>query len=284
MLNNRVSQHDLDPHIRANVRVALEEDIGSGDLTSQLIDENARARASIITRKAAVLCGTRWVEECFLTLDPDCEITWLLKESSVSKANQTLCTIQGNARAMLTAERCALNFLQTLSGTATVVRSYVDAVAGLNVKIMDTRKTIPGLRIAQKYAVQVGGGHNQRIGLFDGILIKENHVAAAGGISEAMKLASRIAPAGVSIQIEVETLAQLDEALDAKASLILLDNFSLMNMRAAVARTAKRAELEASGNITLEKAHLVAETGVDRISIGALTKDIHAVDLSMRFE
>ncbi len=198
------------------------------------------------------------------------------------EANQTLCEIHGNARAMLSAERPALNFLQTLSASATLTRRYVDETSGTQAKIMDTRKTLPGLRMAQKYAVTVGGGHNQRIGLFDGVLIKENHIAAAGGIVKVMELALRITPPGTSIQIEVETLAQLDEALDAGAKLILLDNFSLEDMRLAVARTAHRAELEASGGITLENVHLVAETGVDRISIGALTKDVKAIDLSMR--
>ena len=193
-------------------------------------------------------------------------------------------TAVGNARAMLSAERCALNLLQTLCATATLTRRYVDAVAGTGAKIMDTRKTLPGLRIAQKYAVKMGGGHNQRIGLFDGVLIKENHIAAAGGIGAVMEQAFKITPPGISIQIEVETLAQLDEALDAGARLILLDNFSLADMRLAVSRTAKRAELEASGGITLENVRNVAESGVDRISIGALTKDIEAADLSMRFE
>ena len=269
-------------HIRANVRTALEEDIGSGDLTALLIAENAQAHATVITREAAVLCGMLWFEDCFLTLDPNCRITWKAQEGSPVEAGQTLCEIQGNARAMLSAERPALNFLQTLSAVATQTRRYVDATSGTKAKILDTRKTLPGLRIAQKHAVKVGGGHNQRIGLFDGVLIKENHIAAAGGIGKVMELAFRITPPGLSIQIEVETLAQLDEALNAGAQLILLDNFSLADMRLAVDHAAKRAELEASGGITLENVRLVAETGVDRISIGALTKDIKAVDLSMR--
>jgi nicotinate-nucleotide pyrophosphorylase (carboxylating) len=272
----------LAQHIRANVRAALDEDIGTGDLTAQLIAEQTRAHATVITREAAVLCGTLWFEECFLTLDPDCKITWKVLEGEVAEANQTLCEIHGDARAMLSAERPALNFLQTLSAVATQTRRYVDATQGTQAKIMDTRKTLPGLRMAQKYAVKVGGGHNQRIGLFDGVLIKENHIAAAGGIGEVMEHAFQIIPPGVPIQIEVESIAQLDEALLAGARLILLDNFSLADMHIAVTHAAKRAELEASGGITLENVRFVAETGVDRISIGALTKDINAIDLSMR--
>lgn len=272
----------LAQHIRANVRAALDEDIGSGDLTAQLIVEHTQAHATVITREAAVLCGTLWFEECFLTLDPDCRITWKVQEGAVSEANQTLCEIHGNARGMLSAERPALNFLQTLSAVATQTRRYVDATQGTQARIMDTRKTLPGLRMAQKYAVKVGGGHNQRIGLFDGVLIKENHIAAAGGIGEVMEHAFQIIPPGVPIQIEVESIAQLDEALLAGARLILLDNFSLADMHIAVTHAAKRAELEASGGITLENVRFVAETGVDRISIGALTKDINAIDLSMR--
>lgn len=273
---------NLAHHIRANVRAALDEDIGTGDLTAQLIAEHTHAHATVITREAAVLCGTLWFEECFLTLDPDCKITWKMEEGAAAEANQTLCEIHGNARAMLSAERPALNFLQTLSAVATRTRRYVDATRGTQARIMDTRKTLPGLRIAQKHAVKVGGGHNQRIGLFDGVLIKENHIAAAGGIGKVMEHAFQIIPPGVPIQIEVESIAQLDEALLAGARLILLDNFSLADMHLAATHAAKRAELEASGGITLENVRLVAETGVDRISIGALTKDIDAIDLSMR--
>jgi nicotinate-nucleotide pyrophosphorylase (carboxylating) len=269
-------------HIRANVAAALAEDGFDNDLTAQLIPVHAQAHATIITREVAVLCGTLWFEDCFLTLDPNCKLRWKLKEGDSAEAGQTLCEIHGNARAMLSAERPALNFLQTLSAVATQTRRYVEATRGTQAKIMDTRKTLPGLRMAQKHAVKVGGGHNQRIGLFDGVLIKENHIAAAGGISKVMELAFRITPPGVSIQIEVETLVQLEEALNAGAQLILLDNFSLADMRLAVGHAAKRAELEASGGITLENVRLVAETGVDRISIGALTKDVKAVDLSMR--
>ncbi|MBU0621643.1 MAG: carboxylating nicotinate-nucleotide diphosphorylase [Gammaproteobacteria bacterium] len=272
----------LSHHIRTNVRAALEEDIGQGDLTALLIAEHGRANATVITREATVLCGTLWFEECFLALDPNCKIVWKFKEGDTVEANQTLCEIHGDARAMLSAERPALNFVQTLSAVASATRRYVDAVAGTKAKIMDTRKTLPGLRVAQKHAVLVGGGHNQRTGLYDGVLIKENHIAAAGGIGEVMELAFQITPPGISIQIEVETLAELDEALNAGAQLVLLDNFSLADMRLAVNHAAGRAELEASGGITLENVRLVAETGVDRISIGALTKDIKAVDLSMR--
>jgi len=277
-------QCELATYIRGQVRAALEEDIGSGDLTAQLIPSDAQGHATVITRQHVVLCGTKWFEECYLTLDPDCKIRWKVKEGAVAKPNQTLCEINGNARAMLSAERCSLNFLQTLSATATLTRRYVDAVAGTGAKIMDTRKTLPGLRVAQKYAVKIGGGHNQRIGLFDGVLIKENHISAAGGIRKVMEQAFRITLPGVSIQIEVESLEQLDQALEAGAKLILLDNFPLADMRNAVNHAAKHAELEASGGITLENVRSIAETGVDRISIGALTKDVQAADLSMRFE
>lgn len=273
---------NLAPHIHLNVSAALDEDIRDGDLTARLLPETLASSAQVITRQAGVLCGTRWFDTCFRSLDPDCEINWQAKDGDVMTPGQMLCEIHGKARALLTAERCALNFLQTLSGTATLVRRYVDAVAGINVKIMDTRKTLPGLRIAQKHAVLVGGGHNQRIGLFDGILIKENHIAAAGGIQPVLEQAFRLAKPGISVQIEVENLAQLEEALQAGAKLILLDNFDLSRLRAAVQLTAKRAELEASGGITLDNVRDIAETGVDRISIGALTKDVKAIDLSMR--
>ena len=271
-------------HVHVNVAAALEEDLGSGDLTAQLVPEHAQAHATVITRQDAVLCGTLWFDECFKTLNSDCIVTWLAKEGDFIQAGQTLCQIHGQARALLTAERSALNFLQLLSATATLTKHYVDAVAGTVAKIMDTRKTLPGLRLAQKYAVQVGGGYNQRMGLFDGILIKENHILAAGGIRPVLQQAIRLAPLGVTIQIEVETLMQLQEALDAGAKLILLDNFNLDDMRAAVALTAGRAELEASGGVNLDTVRAIAQTGVDRISIGALTKDIQAVDLSMRFD
>ena len=270
--------------IRSDVLNALAEDIGTGDLTAQLIVEHTQAHATVITREDMVLCGTLWFEECFLTLDPDCKIEWKFKEGDAVEAKQTLCEIRGDARALLSAERPALNFLQTLSAVATQTRRYVNEVSGTQAKVLDTRKTLPSMRIAQKHAVKVGGGHNQRFGLFDGVLIKENHIVAAGGIGKVMEHAFQIAPPDVSIQIEVESLAELDEALLAGAQLILLDNFSLADMRIAVTHAAKRAELEASGGITLENIRLVAETGVDRISIGALTKDVKAIDLSMRLQ
>lgn len=274
---------DLAPHIHLNVTNSLDEDIRTGDLTAQLLPETQRSTAQVITRQQGVLCGTQWFEACFRLLDPGCEIIWLAKDGDRIKPGQMLCKIQGRARALLTAERSALNLLQTLSGTATRTRRHVDAVAGIAVKIMDTRKTLPGLRQAQKYAVRVGGGHNQRAGLFDGMLIKENHIAAAGGITPVLEQAFRLAKPDISVQIEVENLAQLDEALHAGAKLVLLDNFTLDDLLAAVQHTAKRAELEASGGITLENLRDVALTGVDRISIGALTKDVEALDLSMRF-
>ena len=275
--------HDLAPHIRANVAAALEEDIRDGDLTAQLIPGHTRGHATVITRQDAVLCGAAWFDVCFKMLDENCAINWLSQDGDAISANQTLCEIRGNARAMLTAERSALNFLQLLSATATLTRRHVELVAGTRAKIMDTRKTLPGLRMAQKYAVRVGGGHNQRIGLFDGILIKENHIAAAGGIKPVLEQALRMAKPGISVQIEVGDLSQLDEAINAGAKLILLDNFDLAGLRAAVQHTAKRAELEASGGITIENLREVALTGVDRISVGALTKDVKAIDLSMRF-
>lgn len=278
-----IDQLDLAPHIQANVRAALDEDIRNGDLTAQLIALGTRGHATVITREAMVLCGTAWFEACFHTLDPSGNIHWLVTEGTQVQAAQALCEIHGDARAMLSAERPALNFLQTLSATATKTRTYVEAVAGLKTKIMDTRKTLPGLRMAQKFAVLTGGGHNQRIGLFDGILIKENHIYACGGIRPALEQAFRLAPPGTTVQIEVENIEQLREVLDAGAKLILLDNFDLGVMRAAVQLNAGRAELEASGGINLMTVRAIAETGVDRISIGSLTKDIQAIDLSMRF-
>lgn len=291
--------HELNLNIQANVSAALLEDLRplsrkrhgekaaefqSLDITARLVPREQKGSASIITRQEAVLCGKPWFDSCFRTLDPDCTITWFAEEGDAITANQVLCEIHGKARAMLSAERAALNFLQTLSATATVTRKYVELVAGTRAKILDTRKTLPGMRSALKYAVKTGGGHNQRSGLFDGILIKENHIMAAGGIGPVLAEAKRIAPMGMSIQIEVENLEQLSEALDAGAGLILLDNFDLHSMRSAVELTAGRAELEASGGINLATVRAIAETGVDRISVGALTKDIQAIDLSMRFK
>jgi nicotinate-nucleotide pyrophosphorylase (carboxylating) len=274
---------NLSSAIRANVAAALKEDLGRGDMTARLIPTNARAQATVITREAAVLCGTAWFEACFRKLDPKVKIRWIAHDGDDIKAGQALCAINGRARAMLTAERPALNFLQTLSATATLTRRYAEAVKGAQAVIMDTRKTLPGLRIAQKYAVRVGGGKNQRIGLFDGILIKDNHILAAGGIRQALQQAKKLAKPGVSIQIEVENLQELKEALNAGAKLILLDNFNLEQMCEAVRITGKSAVLEASGGVSLDNARAIAETGVDRISIGSLTKDVKAVDLSMRF-
>lgn len=270
--------------IRENVNAALKEDLGGGDLTAKLIPANARARAMVITREAAVLCGTQWFETCFKKLDPKVKISWTAKDGDNIQAGQALCEISGKARALLTAERPALNFLQMLSATATLTRRYAKAVKGSRTAIMDTRKTLPGLRIAQKYAVKVGGGKNQRIGLFDGILIKDNHILAAGGIAQALQQAKKMAKPGVSIQIEVEDLQELKEALSAGAKLILLDNYNLEQLREAVRFTSGRAQLEASGGVNLENVRAIAETGVDRISIGSLTKDIKAIDLSLRFE
>ena len=275
---------DIAPAIQINVAAALAEDIGSGDLTALLIPAECCARAKLISREDAVLCGIPWFEACFKALDPQVQITWLAKEGERIDANATLCEINGNARAILSAERPALNFLQLLSGTASATRRYVDAIAGTSAVIMDTRKTLPGLRVAQKYAVKIGGGANQRMGLFDGILIKENHIAAAGSISAALRAAQQAAPASVSIQIEVESLAELQEALDAGAKLILLDNFNIDQMRAAVHLTAKRAALEASGGISFDAVRAIAGTGVDRISIGGLTKHVRSVDFSLRIQ
>jgi nicotinate-nucleotide pyrophosphorylase (carboxylating) len=277
-------ESELASHIRRNVTTSLDEDIRTGDLTSQLLPAKQLATAQVITRQSGVLCGTQWFDECFRQLDPGCEINWLVQDGELITPGQTLCSIRGHARALLSAERNALNFLQTLSGTATSTKRFVDAVSGIDVKIMDTRKTLPGLRLAQKYAVRVGGGHNQRAGLFDGILIKENHITAAGGIKSVLEHAFRLAKPGISVQIEVENLMQLDEALNSGAKLILLDNFNLDEMRAAVKHTGNRAELEASGGITIENLREVALTEVHRISIGALTKDVEALDLSMRFK
>jgi nicotinate-nucleotide pyrophosphorylase (carboxylating) len=268
--------------IERSVREALAEDVGAGDLTAQLIPAAQSASATLISREEAVLCGRAWFETCFQLTDASTRIVWHAAEGERIHARQTLCEIHGAARGLLTAERCALNFLQTLSAVATATRRYVDAIDGTAAAIMDTRKTLPGLRLAQKYAVGVGGGLNQRIGLFDGILIKENHIAAAGGIVPALQAAQDVAGDSIPVQIEVESLAELDTALDAGARLILLDNFTLEQLRAAVTLNAGRAQLEASGNITLDNVRAVAESGVQRISIGALTKNIRVVDLSMR--
>jgi nicotinate-nucleotide pyrophosphorylase (carboxylating) len=273
----------LQHNIETQVSAALKEDIGSGDLTAALIPAERQGRASVITREPMVICGQPWVDAVFRHIDPKVRTDWRLQEGMLAKPNQTLFSIEGPARALLTGERTALNFLQTLSATATLTRRYVDAIKGTGAVIVDTRKTLPGLRLAQKYAVKVGGGANHRIGLYDGVLIKENHIMVAGGVVNALRVAKENTPKGVPIQIEVETLDQLREALDAGAKMILLDNFDLPRMREAVMLNAGRAKLEGSGGINLETVRAVAETGVDRISIGALTKDINAIDLSMRF-
>jgi len=270
--------------IERNVGAALEEDVGGGDLTAALVKADAQATARIITRGPAIICGTAWVDCCFRQLDAAVRIEWSVTDGAAAAAGQTLCTLRGSARSLLTGERTALNFLQLLSGVATHTRRYVDAARGTRAKILDTRKTLPGLRIAQKYAVMTGGGVNHRMGLYDAVLIKENHVAAAGGVAAAMRTALAAAPKDVWIQVEVETLDQLQEAIGAGAKLILLDNMNTAQMREAVAAAGGRAELEASGGITLDNVREIAETGVDRISIGSLTKDIKAIDLSMRFE
>lgn len=270
--------------VATQVQSALDEDIGTGDLTAQLVPAEQIAKATIIVREAAVICGMDWVNACFKLIDADVSIKWLVAEGTRVAANQILCELTGSARSLLTAERCALNFLQTLSATATETRKYVDAIAGTNTQILDTRKTIPHLRLAQKYAVTVGGGHNQRLALYDGVLIKENHIAAAGGIAAVMQQALSI-KTNKSVQIEVESLSQLKEALAAGATSILLDNFSTALLAEAVIlnkSVAQGAILEASGGITLENVREIALTGVDRISIGSLTKNLQAIDLSMR--
>jgi nicotinate-nucleotide pyrophosphorylase (carboxylating) len=238
----------------------------------------------VVCREEAVICGRAWFEAVFHKVDSRCHVTWLVTDGELVEAGRRLCEVSGPARALLTAERTALNFLQTLSATATATRRFVDAVKHTKAQIVDTRKTLPGMRLAQKYAVRMGGGANHRSGLYDGILIKDNHLAAAGGIAAALKQAHATAPPGIFVQVEVETLDQLQEALDAGATMILLDNFDLDRMKRAVTRNAGRASLEASGGVTLATVRKIAETGVERISVGSVTKDVKAVDLSMRFE
>ncbi len=268
-------------HIRHQVANALAEDIRGGDITAQLISEEAQANARIITREPGILCGADWAEQAFMQVDSRVQLEWHARDGDTLSANDTLFTVSGPARALLTAERTALNFLQLLSGTATRCHHYANLVEGTNVKLLDTRKTIPGLRLAQKYAVTCGGCHNHRIGLFDAFLIKENHIMACGGITEAVT-AARAMNSEVLLEIEVESLAELQLALSAGADRIMLDNFDLQSMRDAVALTGGKAELEASGNVTDATLRPIAETGVDYISIGALTKDCKALDLSMR--
>lgn len=277
----------LPDDIPQTVQRALQEDIGSGDLTASLIAPTTQAAASIISREHAVLCGTPWANEVLRQVDPGICVDWLADEGSDLEPNQALARFRGPARSLLSAERCLLNFLQTLSGTATVSRQYAKKVAHTGVRVLDTRKTLPGLRTAQKYAVRIGGCSNHRMGLFDAFLIKENHISACGTIASAVQQARTIAP-GKPVEVEVETFAELDEALMAGADIIMLDNFSLQDMRKAVhiarAQTTHPCKLEASGGINEDTLVAVAETGVDYISMGILTKDVRAIDLSMRFE
>ncbi|MCX9157201.1 carboxylating nicotinate-nucleotide diphosphorylase [Niveibacterium sp. 24ML] len=272
----------LRAEILRNVAVALAEDIGTGDLTAQLIPADRDARGRVITREHAVLCGTAWFSAALTALDPDATVVWHANDGDVIEPGQLLCDVLASARALLTAERTALNFLQLLSATATTTRTFVDAVAGTKAKIVDTRKTLPGLRLAQKYAVAVGGGTNHRVGLYDGILIKENHIIAAGSIAKAVETARAIAPSHAFIEVEVENIDELRQAIAAGIDMILLDNMSLEEMREAVKVANGRAALEASGGLDLQSIRAVADVGVDRISIGRLTKDVRAIDLSLR--
>jgi nicotinate-nucleotide pyrophosphorylase (carboxylating) len=271
----------LSTALTANVHAALTEDVGSGDWTAKLVPLDAHKKAEVVVREAAVLCGAPWFDAVMQAVDASIQIDWKYAEGDLMQADTVVCQIEGPAQSLLTAERCALNFLQLLSGVATVTRHYVQLIAGSHAAILDTRKTLPGLRLAQKYAVRVGGGQNQRLALYDGILIKENHIAAAGGIPEVLQAATAL-QAGVSIQIEVENLAELKEALSSGATSILLDNFSLDMMREAVSLNLGRAVLEASGGVNAQTVQAIAQTGVDRISIGSLTKDIRATDYSLR--
>ena len=272
---------DLTTEIEANARRALAEDIGSGDITAQLIPAERMAHATVITRESAVICGTAWVDAVFRQLDPRVAVHWQVRDGERASPNQALFHLEGPARALLSGERSALNFLQTLSAVATRCQHYADLVQGTAVKLLDTRKTLPGLRLAQKYAVTQGSCHNHRIGLYDAFLIKENHIAACGGIAEAVQAAHRIAP-GKPVEVDVESLEELRQALEAGADIVMLDELTHEEMRQAVAITQGRAKLEASGGINDSTLRAIAETGVDYISIGTLTKDVKAVDLSMR--
>ncbi|MDE2417566.1 MAG: carboxylating nicotinate-nucleotide diphosphorylase [Burkholderiales bacterium] len=290
MTHSDLSPTDIAALAQADVARALAEDVGAGDLTAALIDPHRRVRARILSREAAVICGEPWVTAAVRTLDPSAAIIWHVREGQRCQAEQVVVEIEGNAQALLTAERTALNFLQLLSAVAGKTAAFVDAVAsvpavqGKRAAIVDTRKTIPGLRMAQKYAVRMGGGTNHRIGLHDAVLIKENHIAAAGGVTAILQRASQAAQVAKFIEIEVETLEQLREALDTGARMVLLDNMTLEQMRQAVALNAGRAILEVSGDVNLDTVRGIAATGVDRISIAALTKDVKAIDFSMRFE
>ena len=274
--------------VQADVARALAEDVGDGDLTAALVDPTRRARARVLAREPAVLCGQPWVEATVRQLDPQARLVWHVAEGQRCAADKVVLEIEGLAQPLLTAERTALNFLQTLSAVASKTAEYVQAVAGTRARIVDTRKTLPGLRLAQKYAVRTGGGDNHRYGLYDAVLIKENHIAAAGGVTAVLQRVQATAPQARFVQIEVETLDQLAEALQAGARMVLLDNMDLATLHEAVRRNAAHpggpAVLEISGGVRLETVRALAETGVDRISIGALTKDVRAVDFSMRFE
>lgn len=269
---------------RLDAARALAEDVGTGDLTAGLIDPGRRARARVLAREAAVICGAPWVEATVRQLEPSATIRWLVPEGRRSMADQVVLEVEGSARALLTAERTALNFLQLLSAVATQTATFVEAVRGTRARIVDTRKTLPGLRLAQKYAVRTGGGTNHRIGLYDAVLIKENHIAAAGGMRQVLEAAARVAAQAAFVEIEVENLGQLEEALDSGAKMVLLDNMDLPTLREAVRINGGRAVLEISGGVTLGSVRALAETGVDRISIGSITKDVKAIDFSMRFK
>lgn len=277
----------LKQEIVRNVAAALAEDVAGGDLTAQLVPADKVAQARVIARENAVLCGCAWVEECFHQIDPRVSVVWKASDGESVRPDQLLCELEGPARSLLTGERTALNFLQLLSGVATKTGRFADIVKGTRAQVVDTRKTLPGLRLAQKFAVQCGGGGNHRLGLYDAILIKENHILAAGSIAAVLAAAQKVAEATQGrckfIQIEVENLDELRQALAAGAEMVLLDNMSLDQMREAVAIANGRAILEASGNVNDNTLRAIAETGVDRISIGALTKDVKALDLSMRF-
>ena len=277
-----ISQQLLEQSIQLNIQQALQEDIGDGDITALLTPEDEQATATIISREDMILAGQPWVNALIAAFDPSVQITWLKNDGDLVRANETIFKLAGSARSLLTVERPALNFVQTLSAVASKTAEYVKQLDGLNTKLLDTRKTLPGLRIAQKYAVAVGGGQNHRLGLFDAFLIKENHIMAAGGIAQAIAKAHQIAP-GKPVEVEVETWAELDQALEAQADIVMLDNFSQQQMIDAVKHVAGRCKLEASGNITIVNLREVATTGVDYISMGVLTKDVKAVDLSMRF-
>lgn len=269
--------------IQETVVRALAEDIGTGDVTAGLIPVDKQATATVICRESAIVCGAAWFDEVFRQLDPDVQVEWSYQDSDRVEANALLCTLRGSARSILSGERAALNFLQTLSATATATRRYVDLVAHTQCRILDTRKTLPGLRTAQKYAVLCGGGSNHRIGLYDRVLIKENHIMAAGSITAAIQQARKLCP-GLLVEVETETLQELAEATAAQADIIMLDDYPLETMREAVQLTAKRIPLEASGGVSLETVRSIAETGVDFVSVGEITKHVRAVDLSMRFQ